>query len=143
MDIPLIEALNSKLNMAVTPGHSTIGSNFGDSNLERLAKSFWLQNDTIAFDVDDEKFLIDPNNVDNDHVFTLLDLGFTVMHVMEYLPDEGLDGLNEARSVYGLVADTDGRRSTELMPKLVALLKTDDTASDARYIVTIHGIYGA
>lgn len=143
MDIPLIEALNSKLNMVVTPGHSTISNAFGDSNLQRLANSFWLENDTIAFDVDGEKFLIDPDNVDEDHVFTLLDLGFTIMHLMEYAPAEGLDGLNESKSAYGLVADTDGRRSTELMPKLVALLKTADTTSDTRYIVTIHGIYGA
>lgn len=140
MDLPLIEALTSKLNIPVTAGASNIAGGFGDANLARLANSYWLENDTIAFDVDGEKFLIDPFNIEETHVFGLLDLGFTIMHVMEY---DTVSELTEAKSVYGIVAPVAGRTSIELMPKLVAQLNQGNSAVDTtRYIVTIHGICG-
>ncbi len=139
MDIPLTDALVAKLGLNLVPGCTESQGNFGRLNLPKLEKSFWLDNGTISFDLGEGSFLIDPNNIEEVEVFTLLDLGFTIMHVMAYSEDSPLD---DARSAYGLVGSTPDYIPSVVQKRLINTIAEADKP-DARYIVTIHGLYGA
>lgn len=139
MDMPLVQALSEKLGLIVSVKSSFVHGLIADKFLPLMEQSRWLENGHIAIIQENgENFTFDPDDVDEQHVYTLLTFGFSIIQLIpDYSDHDSVDEL-EPPTHYALFSPA--RPLVKILPRLEELLQAKLEVPVENYLLLTHTV---